>query len=630
MAGTESHLERMSILEQIDGLSECIEMAIRDHLAKVNIEWPFNQGLHQPILRIEAFLEEKAKDSQQSPRSEKIASRTLDLTGFVTPAPSQSPPTTTQEVCSAGDPLPSNEDLHKEREEPAIVRKNLRRKPSREPDDAPTEHQRRGIGGLRIAPDTSIEDSSEHQRRIQSDNRSFPKRRKAVSEKFVFQPSTLDKLVIGIWEQIHGTLSLDLRAIFEQFQISSTEQPNTIQANPVDSALTGIGVAGERGVDTFSKMNAFCRRVTQASRVCRSIEIIVQARWIELFEEQIQIRVTKTPELSAAKHRKAVFMEACQDFGWSEKELRNKMAVWRGYKEVKDAAGWAALVFAGMGIYRFCKYRVGFDDVAMRRLNALRHRLEVAADTLHPRWRQILSIIGEPSTNRYTGHPHDWVVFEDGSEPVPLRTTYLENDPHFDFEQIDDSIIDRNTWGCDDPRWVPQSNVVTRPTDTFLCAACSEAQSDDPKSNSCYCFPKLFGCVKRISPPVQVFRTADGRNNGLLALTTFERGATIGEFVGLVTKGIRHLDVMDSSTSTSKYQIWQGRQGNYTRFVNHSCKANAQFSQFNWLDTQHVILVSKGIGAGAEITVDYSDRYWSGLDKSCLCGESCCRYRRGE
>lgn len=32
--------------------------------------------------------------------------------------------------------------------------------------------------------------------------RTFPKRRKVASEKFVFQPSTLDKLIVGIWEQV--------------------------------------------------------------------------------------------------------------------------------------------------------------------------------------------------------------------------------------------------------------------------------------------------------------------------------------------------------------------------------------------------------------------------------------------
>jgi ATP-dependent RNA helicase DDX49/DBP8 len=53
-------------------------------------------------------------------------------------------------------------------------------------------------GGLRIAPGQTIEeDLSEHQRQMQVDDRNFPKRKKATSEMFVFQPSTLDKLIVG-------------------------------------------------------------------------------------------------------------------------------------------------------------------------------------------------------------------------------------------------------------------------------------------------------------------------------------------------------------------------------------------------------------------------------------------------
>ncbi|TKA47390.1 SET domain-containing protein [Cryomyces minteri] len=144
--------------------------------------------------------------------------------------------------------------------------------------------------------------------------------------------------------------------------------------------------------------------------------------------------------------------EACQDFAWSEKELRNKMSIWRGYKELKDAGGWAVLVFTGMGIYRFCKYRVSFNTEALIRLKKLRQRLEVAADTIHPRWRQLLSIIGESTQRTYSGHPHDWVVTD--AEPIPLRETYLQWDPDFTFEHLDWSVVDRNAWEDRDPRAV--------------------------------------------------------------------------------------------------------------------------------------------------------------------------------
>lgn len=85
---------------------------------------------------------------------------------------------------------------------------------------------------------------------------------------------------------------------------------------------------------------------------------------------------------------------------------------------------------------------------------------------------------------------------------------------------------------------------------------------------------------------------------------------------------------MQGSTERGSYQIYQGSQGNYTRFVNHSCTPNSQFERFTWLGIQRVILVSKGIDPGIEITVDYSDEYWCHLDKKCLCGAQSCRYLR--
>jgi ATP-dependent RNA helicase DDX49/DBP8 len=73
-------------------------------------------------------------------------------------------------------------------------------------DTARRPASRKGTGGLRVASNQWIcEDLSEHQRQMQVEARSFPKRRKIASEKFVFQPSTLDKLIVGIWEQVNYT-----------------------------------------------------------------------------------------------------------------------------------------------------------------------------------------------------------------------------------------------------------------------------------------------------------------------------------------------------------------------------------------------------------------------------------------
>lgn len=92
--------------------------------------------------------------------------RTLDLTGMRTPAPTQSPAVVHQEYDetspadeshSQDSPYPSGEDLR--------------------------ENRRKGTGGLRVSQKQSSfqEDLSEHQRQMQVDSRSFPKRKKVCS-----------------------------------------------------------------------------------------------------------------------------------------------------------------------------------------------------------------------------------------------------------------------------------------------------------------------------------------------------------------------------------------------------------------------------------------------------------------
>ncbi|KIV99466.1 uncharacterized protein PV09_08887 [Verruconis gallopava] len=479
------------------------------------------------------------------------------------------------------------------------------------PTGNPENELGRPFGGLRSRGGTAESPEDNQSRQLQRDVRNTPKRHKINEDRSVMKPSTLDKLVASIWEQIHSSLQLDPQAVSEQWT-----EPRLITA---DSSTVL-----DPGSSKFSKANTLCRKVTQASRCCRSLEVIVQAHWISCYDERVRSLAEKEPHISLTKHKVAVLKEACEDFGWTEKDLRNKMAVWRGYHEIEQAGGWVPLVFAGMGLYRYCKYRVDFSPEALFKLAMLRPAFEVAADTLHPQWRELLSIVGQPTVRRYTGHPHDWVIQEGGA--VPLKETYLQWDPHFSFEHLSESALDKDKWGEYDPRSFPHrtDDLVKR---QHICDNCGSLQSEIPQENSCVCFPNLYG-ARRGPVPVQVFRTSDGKNNGLMALCGFPRGTAIGEFVGVVTSAIKNLDCMQSSVDDGPtYQIYQGRKGNFTRFINHSCLPNAQYERFTWLGLQRIVLVSKGIDAGQEITVDYGDGYWQNLDKICQCGESCCRYR---
>ncbi|CAK1355292.1 SET domain-containing protein [Cercospora beticola] len=485
------------------------------------------------------------------------------------------------------------------------------------------EPKRRATGGLRVGrSDSTGADASESQgavaRRLDSDARVFPQRKKRLPENPILQPSSLDKFIFGVWESLYSAVKLDPEEIVEQFHAIEPGQPRMLLRNDEESELATRNDTVVQSM--FGRMNVLARKISQTSRTCRSLEVIVQAQWVQAFDDRVaELATTMTKE----KAKKTAISEACIDFGWTEKELRNKVAIWRGYHDIKNAGGWAALVFAGMGLYRFCKYRVSFTEDTFQTLRSLRHRFEVSADCLHPRWRSLLAIVGAPVERRYEGHPHGWVVCGPGDEAIPLPITYRQWDPNFTYTHLDESVIDEDAWGLYDPRTV---SPLTEPS-AYQCQICNERQSDDPRDNNCTCFPNLYGSAKAKHMPVQVYRTPNGKNNGLLACCPFERGAAIGEFVGQITSGVAGKDVMIGQTDRATYQIWQGEQGNYTRFVNHSCAPNSQFERFVWLGTQRIVLVSKGVDAGAEITVDYSDTYWKDLNKRCLCESMNCRYR---
>lgn len=500
--------------------------------------------------------------------------------------------------------------------------------------------RRNVVGGLRLGNGNSSTDTSPPTtptiRQLETHSGYVPKRRKLDKDRPVtLEQSTVDKLIGGIWEQIHEpqTLALgkDLGDVFD----TVIKRLNT-------------GHSASDNSDDFADASKCCQQISSGSRTSRALEVIIQAHWVDCYEDRITLIQQTRSELTVNEVKKLVFTEACKLFQWSEKELRNRSAVWRGYHAIKNAAGWAALVFAGPGIYRFCKYRsLGCNTDAIAKLKAFRTRIEVAADTLKPQWRQLLLLVGESTQRHWHGHPHDWVVSK-RKDPVPLSITYRQWDPNFTFTNISESIIDKEQFPDYDPR-------RSSPGPNYICETCFQPQSLLAERNECSCFPDLFSPNPQTPALVQVFSTDNGRNNGLIALVNFAPGAAIGEFVGLITKGLSGVDVMqsqvqvqaqpDSNSSSSSsyqnqnqnptinpnpepYQIHQGKQGNFTRFINHSCSPNSKFVTFTWLGIQRIIIVSKGVPAGREITVDYSDRYWRHLDKICLCGEARCRYTK--
>lgn len=151
-------------------------------------------------------------------------------------------------------------------------------------------------------------------RQLESDERHFPKRRKLGKKgPAKLQRSTIDKLIEGIWEQIH--------------------KPRTLALGPeLGVALQSIAERvgeGSGGTSTtsldFGTVSRCCRQITCGSRTARALEVIIQAYWVESYEARLAALREERPDMRPYEHKKMVLSEACTLFAWSEKELRNRM-----------------------------------------------------------------------------------------------------------------------------------------------------------------------------------------------------------------------------------------------------------------------------------------------------------------
>lgn len=286
-------------------------------------------------------------------------------------------------------------------------------------------------------------------RQLQSDVRNLPQRKRTIAGRTSKMPRSATTVTASLRKTVYGPVTIDPTANFEESDASlfPTEHSSSCRMDE----------------NTFAQMNAICLKATTLSKFARALEVVVQAHWIDCYDARIEVIAEENPRLSPTEARMAGLVEACTTLGWTQKELRNRMMIRRSCKEIKDAGGQVSLVFTGSGIYSTCKYRIGFEDGLLQHLRRIRAPLEVAADTLHPTWRQLLTPVGGSTQRRYTGHPHDWVV-EGEKDLVPLSATYQQWDPDFTFQHLDHCVLDE-CWHDRDPRLVCTG-------DTFTCFDC--------------------------------------------------------------------------------------------------------------------------------------------------------------
>lgn len=127
--------------------------------------------------------------------------------------------------------------------------------------------------------------------------------------------------------------------------------------------------------------------------------------------------------------------------------------------------------------------------------------------------------------------------------------------------------------------------------------------------------------------PCNVAYLGPGLNYGLYASEALSEGEFLAEYTGIVGPARRHRKMKDKLGGYSTDYAWtypvrkfwrrlelDGRlQGNETRFINHSFKANVRMEHC-LVDRKWVLflLVEKPILPGEQICVNYGEEYWTG------------------
>ncbi|MGG6497557.1 UNVERIFIED_CONTAM: hypothetical protein NY603_32015, partial [Bacteroidetes bacterium 56_B9] len=83
----------------------------------------------------------------------------------------------------------------------------------------------------------------------------------------------------------YSAVKLDPEEIVEQFHAIEPGQPRMLLRNDEESELATRNDTVVQSM--FGRMNVLARKISQTSRTCRSLEVIVQAQWVQAFDDRV-------------------------------------------------------------------------------------------------------------------------------------------------------------------------------------------------------------------------------------------------------------------------------------------------------------------------------------------------------
>lgn len=170
------------------------------------------------------------------------------------------------------------------------------------------------------------------------------------------------------------------------------------------------------------------------------------------------------------------------------------------------------------------------------------------------------------------------------------------------------------------------------------CESCGAYSTKDEVINAKQCECDFAEFLRKHKMPNMLMELVETEKmgTGVRSLRNMKAGVFLGEYIGeIVSEGLqiygdsRYLMDLDATYQRHHYNmaIEATQFGNWTRYINHSCRPNCEYVSRNIGQISRICIATiREIAFGEQLTVDYGLVYWKNLKAyGCACGYSDCK-----
>jgi SET domain len=297
------------------------------------------------------------------------------------------------------------------------------------------------------------------------------------------------------------------------------------------------------------------------------------------------------------------------------------------------------------------------QDMLFRDLNCLltgtplpQERDITEAEAEHARIDVRTRIAGFPADDADIDHPHEWELSADGL--TANRLDFLPGGQGASRQlqrNVAESVVLFNG-----QKWMNRANWLLRDDPRYRssfddpCEACDQLGDGEGKNWKAACHCSLERLKTRyaaeggyVGDRVELRNMHPIMGTGVRALQHLPANALLEEYIGEIypINEKNDLGLYNNATylfhqmrapaegSESAMYIDPAIYGNWTRYMNHSCKPRVNFTVHSCGEKILTVVTvrSQPIDFGEEITVNYGSDYFVGMKMACRCGEDVCK-----